>query len=179
MKKKKVGNSSYHVRREDFFKVIPKAKEKGAVLLDCAIPFLDNDTNEMAENHGYEYVPTDLDPRQPEIRKEDIFNLSFEDKYFDGVICSHTLEHILDYHTAINELMRVTKDDGFIYLRIPAYKQDYNIRIYLNPGERDEGHMWTPSTKNFDHDIKQLLRVEKHNYYQETKEADWLCYKKA
>ena len=177
MENKKYGSSSYHIRRKDFFDVIPKAKEKGALLLDCAVPFLDNSTKEMAENHGYEYMPTDLEPRQPEIKKENIFNLSFEDKYFDGVICSHTLEHVVDYHTAIKELIRVVKDNGFIYLRIPAFNQEYNVRIYPDINDK-QGHVWIPSVKNFHHDIDVLLKIDKYNYYNKTKEADWLCYKK-
>ena len=38
-----------------------------------------------------------------------IEDLPFEDKAFDTVICTHVIEHILDYRAAIAELRRITK----------------------------------------------------------------------
>ena len=37
-----------------------------------------------------------------------IENLPFEDNQFDTVICTHVLEHILDIHTALDELRRIS-----------------------------------------------------------------------
>jgi len=42
-----------------------------------------------------------------EFLKHDIFNLPFEDRQFDTVTSTHTLEHVLDIPAAIRELRRV------------------------------------------------------------------------
>lgn len=40
----------------------------------------------------------------------DIYNLPFEDKQFDTVLCSHTMEHVEDPERFFRELQRVGKD---------------------------------------------------------------------
>src|SRR5439155_24578599 len=44
-----------------------------------------------------------------EFKQAMIENLPFEDETFDTVICTHVLEHILDYRKALSELRRVTR----------------------------------------------------------------------
>lgn len=39
----------------------------------------------------------------------DIHDLPFQDKEFDMVLCSETIEHVTDYKKAIEELLRITK----------------------------------------------------------------------
>ncbi|KAB3535743.1 class I SAM-dependent methyltransferase [Alkaliphilus pronyensis] len=41
---------------------------------------------------------------------EDIYNLPFEDKQFDSILCSHTIEHVEDPLMFFNELQRVGKE---------------------------------------------------------------------
>jgi hypothetical protein len=41
---------------------------------------------------------------------EDIYNLPFQDKQFDSVLCSHTLEHVDDPYKFYEELQRVGRD---------------------------------------------------------------------
>ena len=55
--------------------------------------------------------------------KTDITNLPYEDKYFDIVICTHTLEHVVDLKKAVLELIRVCKKTLIVV--IP--KQKYNL----------------------------------------------------
>lgn len=40
----------------------------------------------------------------------DIHHLPFEDKKFDVVLCSETIEHVTDYKLAIQELLRITRN---------------------------------------------------------------------
>ena len=50
-----------------------------------------------------------------------VYNLPFEDNSFDLVICSEVLEHLLDYHLAIDEIYRVLKPGGKFLPSVPSY----------------------------------------------------------
>ncbi len=45
----------------------------------------------------------------PSFVKVDIYNLPFEDKQFDTVLCSHTMEHVKEPDRFFRELQRVEK----------------------------------------------------------------------
>lgn len=45
--------------------------------------------------------------------------IPFEDKYFDKILCSEVIEHVLDPVTLLKEMRRVLKDDGVLSLSIP------------------------------------------------------------
>ena len=49
----------------------------------------------------------------------DLTNLTFENNFFDIIICSHVLEHISDDKLAIKELYRVLKEDGWGLIIVP------------------------------------------------------------
>ena len=55
------------------------------------------------------------------ITRGNITSLPFKDKSFDKIICSEVLEHIIDDHQAIKELVRVLKDDGTLAVSVPSY----------------------------------------------------------
>jgi len=57
---------------------------------------------------------------------EDIYNLPFEDKQFDSVLCSHTIEHVESPDLFYKELSRVGKD---ITIVIPPV---YDLAAMLN-----------------------------------------------
>ncbi len=50
-------------------------------------------------------------------------------KIFDITVCTETLEHVLYPDKIIEELKRVTKDDGFLILSMP---NEYNFWLRLN-----------------------------------------------
>ncbi len=56
-------------------------------------------------------------------KKMDILNLQFSDNYFDLVVCSHVLEHIMDDVTAMKELFRVCKTGGMTIILVPIALQ--------------------------------------------------------
>jgi SAM-dependent methyltransferase len=45
--------------------------------------------------------------------------IPFADGTFDLVICNHTLEHVIRYEDCVQEMLRVTRNEGYIYLALP------------------------------------------------------------
>ena len=58
-----------------------------------------------------DYITADLDPGRAMVQM-DITNISYEDNFFDVILCSHVLEHIPDDRKAMRELYRVLKPGG-------------------------------------------------------------------
>ncbi len=56
--------------------------------------------------------------------------LPYNDNTFDLVICSQLLEHLKDYRKVIDDIIRVSKKNGYIILGIPNLAHLIN-RIYL------------------------------------------------
>jgi len=66
----------------------------------------------------------------------DLTSISFEDEYFDVIICNHVLEHIPDDISAIKEIHRVLKKDGFAILQVPlSLKLDKTLEGIANTEE--------------------------------------------
>ena len=55
----------------------------------------------------------------PNISKQDLTNLTFENDSFDLVVCNHVMEHIPEDGKAQAELLRVLKPGGYAILQIP------------------------------------------------------------
>jgi SAM-dependent methyltransferase len=64
------------------------------------------------------YVSIDLRHPQAEMRM-DLTELRFPDDHFDGILCSHVLEHIVDDRKAMSELRRVLKPAGVALIAVP------------------------------------------------------------
>lgn len=60
--------------------------------------------------------------------------LPFADGAFDTVVCTHVLEHLLDYRTAISELRRVAKHRLIIVVpREREYRYTFNPHFHFFP----------------------------------------------
>lgn len=67
-----------------------------------------------------EYWPVDLNPKMFGVKKAvDITNITFDDNFFDLIMCTHVLEHIPDDKKAMSELYRVLKPGGIALLNVP------------------------------------------------------------
>lgn len=57
----------------------------------------------------------------PRFKKGDVLNIPFDDSSFNAVFSIETLEHLdkKDHKTYLNELIRVTKTEGFIFISTP------------------------------------------------------------
>jgi SAM-dependent methyltransferase len=65
-----------------------------------------------------DYWTSSLEGHQTRIAL-DITNLSIEDGYFDGIICSHVLEHVVEDKVAMREFYRVLKPGGWAIIQVP------------------------------------------------------------
>jgi ubiquinone/menaquinone biosynthesis C-methylase UbiE len=57
--------------------------------------------------------------KQTDFIVADAHCLPFKDKVEEIVVCSETLEHVLDYKGAFSELVRVTQKSGYLCLTVP------------------------------------------------------------
>jgi ubiquinone/menaquinone biosynthesis C-methylase UbiE len=98
--------------------------------------YLADEYNEMFRDAG-------LIPHTP-VEKQDMENITYEDKYFDIVHCKNALDHCFDPAQAIKEMVRVCKDNGFIYLHHTAHEgkrlryhgfHQWNIDYYAKENE--------------------------------------------
>ena len=53
------------------------------------------------------------------IKKMDISKLSYNENFFDVIVCSDVIEHIIDYQSAINKLIRSLKKGGYLIITFP------------------------------------------------------------
>lgn len=54
-----------------------------------------------------------------ELKKSPGEEIPYEDKFFDKILCSEVIEHVLDPIPLLKEMKRVLKDDGILSLSIP------------------------------------------------------------
>lgn len=57
-----------------------------------------------------------------QIQEGSILDLKFENNYFDLVCAFDVIEHVEDDDTAIKEMQRVCKQDGILFITVPAFK---------------------------------------------------------
>lgn len=79
-----------------------------------------------------------------------IEHLPFKNRAFDTVICTHTLEHVLNIQSAIEELRRVTKKKLIIVVpKQKPYKYTFDLHLHFFP------HIHSLITQmNFDKSLK-------------------------
>ena len=70
---------------------------------------------DLPHNHYSEYQPKDKD-----VRHEDLTALSYPDNYFDAAVSSDTLEHIPRPEKAFAEIRRVLKPGGYHIFTVPV-----------------------------------------------------------
>lgn len=70
----------------------------------------------------------------------DVQDIDLPSSTYDIVICNHVIEHVADYKSAIKELCRIKKYDGFLFLSFPnPHGRDVTIDWgYPNPDQH--GH---------------------------------------
>jgi SAM-dependent methyltransferase len=80
----------------------------------------------LAKHPNLKYSEFDSD--DPDIKSENLHNLTYKDRSFDLVLTSDTLEHVPDYTKALSEIYRVLKPNGRHIFTIPIIWQRKTIR---------------------------------------------------
>jgi len=97
-------------------KRIASEKKIGVVGIDIIVPEVDHAIE------GVEFV------------KNNVEKLPFRDKSFDTVICTHTLEHVLDIEKVVREIRRVAKKKIIIVVpRQREYKYTFDLHVHFFP----------------------------------------------
>ena len=96
------------------FGSLQEYKDVYCVGLDQDIPSL----NKCKE--GLDFFK-ELNTRSTVFMQGSVYKLPFEENSFDLVICSEVLEHLDDYHAAIDEIYRVLKPGGKFLPSVPSF----------------------------------------------------------
>jgi ubiquinone/menaquinone biosynthesis C-methylase UbiE len=79
-------------------------------------------------NYGYECHGTERSGFQDDnqvaevnIFKGSVSELEYKDGYFDAVVIWHVLEHLHDPFQTIDEIVRITRDEGLIVIAVPNF----------------------------------------------------------
>jgi SAM-dependent methyltransferase/uncharacterized protein YbaR (Trm112 family) len=78
--------------------------------------------------HNVELIESDVSLADRTQIVLDSHDLPFEDQTFDGVIAQAVLEHVADPHRCVEEMHRVLKSDGLVYVEIPFMQQVHGGR---------------------------------------------------
>lgn len=109
-----------------FFNQIREMKKY--TLLECS-PRINENKRKIFESSLGEYISSDFDmsAHQADV-KIDLCNLDDIEQFkarFDFIICSHVLEHILDYSTALTNLKELLAPGGVLVLQVPILEEEY------------------------------------------------------
>jgi len=112
-----------------------KIKSNKTTLLDvgCGNGFF----VEEASKRGFVTTGCDIIPEKQfshsKYKVSSVENLDFRDNEFDIVVCSHTLEHVVNFDKAVKELKRVTKKKLCVVVpcqRAYYYTLDEHVRFF-------------------------------------------------
>jgi len=70
----------------------------------------------------------------------DLQKINRESYQYDVVMCNHVLEHVPYDNAALNELLRITKQDGFVFLTVPSPLSQKTTNDWGYPKEDQHGH---------------------------------------
>lgn len=134
--------------------------------------------NSITKNSNY--ICGDLYPTDSGIQKIDITDICFDDEYFDIIICSHVLEHVINDIKAMKEFYRVLKPNGWAILQVPialnlekTYEDDKIVSTqdrYYYYGQSDHVRIYA---KDYLDRLKSVgFKVYEYNFFKEFGEEE-------
>jgi SAM-dependent methyltransferase len=181
-----------------FLKNRPHLVARGKRLMHVAPE--DNLRAWLKSRPGLDYVTADLCMKDVDFNV-DLTKIPFADASYDGVICNHVLEHIPDDATAMSEILRILKPNGWAILQTPiaakldatyedfsitdpqererAFGQNDHVRIYAmdyvdrlrRAGFAVESFRWTADKENFGGEENRFGLIEKEIIFFATRPA--------
>lgn len=107
----------------------------------CSLYAMDLDITSLQKNR---YLLTEIEHEKKSngswyVLQGNTMRLPFKDGFFDKIICSEVLEHVIDDEQGIRELVRVLKDGGTLAVSVPAYLPEsiywkLSEAYHTNPG---------------------------------------------
>jgi SAM-dependent methyltransferase len=115
----------------------------------------------LRERLGSAYVTGDIQPGLADVTL-DITKLQFGEEEFDGILCAHVLEHVPDDETAMRELHRVLRPNGWCIVMVPLdpslERTDEDPSIG-DPDERRRRFWQEDHVRLYTRDIAERLRA--------------------
>ncbi|HSH01207.1 MAG TPA: class I SAM-dependent methyltransferase [Anaerolineae bacterium] len=132
--------------------------------------------NILSENYKVSATDFWLSPQmiqqypQIDFKQADIHNLPYEDNAFDTVVCTKTLEHVLDIYKAIEELRRITRRRLIIIVpKQRPYKYTFDLHLHFFPYPFSLQNYLRPMPNTISQEIS---IVAKDLYFQEDQHND-------
>jgi SAM-dependent methyltransferase len=105
------------------------------------------------------YLTADLDGDGVDVAA-DITGMPFDDASFDGIVCSHVLEHVDDDRAAMGELCRVLRPRGWAAVLVPLdldRAETYEDPAVLTPAQRERAYWQHDHVRLYAPDIADRL----------------------
>ena len=119
--------------------LLPRPEALRLYCPEAITAFADRLRRSVAHYQGSEYLPDPADPRRQLVRHEDLCQLSFEDRRFDGVICNEILEHVYDLPSALKSMARVLEPGGTLIGTVPFAYGQFETTVKAVHRGRDRG----------------------------------------
>lgn len=126
---------------EKTVKAIKKHLSRGKKILDAGL----GTGTVLKSLSGYKKYGVDISLKYLSTIQDDIHlacakleDLPYKTCFFDGIICTDVLEHVLDLNKVIKELKRILKKDGILIVRVPFNE---NLTPYLEKNPYDLVHL--------------------------------------
>lgn len=69
------------------------------------------------------------------VEKQDMENLTYPDNSFNMVVCQNALDHTKDAEKALNEMIRICKPGGIVFIKCWLDQKDTGHKHYYNAKE--------------------------------------------
>ena len=162
-------NSFFSLKRyAELYKLIELYVDKDSKILDvgCALGGLLAFLKEKGHKELYgidvieEYVRLS---NNKNIKVGNVYDIPFEDNYFDLIVLDHVLEHLVDLKTVIKELKRVLSRDGFLFIGLPDASRYDNMIFWFTIREHVQHFDLEHLDLLFDSNGFELLDYSKNN----------------
>lgn len=162
---------SVHIQRETDLndactkEILKNTSGSNVLEVGCGRAYLAQRMSEQATITACDMVISDaLRNKHPQLdlREADIESLPFEDDEFETVVCTHTLEHVLDIRKAIGELRRVASKRLIIVVpKQRPYRYTFDLHVHFFPYE------WSLLAYMDAAEVRQIKLLDGDWYYQE------------